>query len=83
MDVSILAGFILPPVVDLINKRISNSKVKFLVSLGICVLVGAVFHLKELTNATEILKTISLVFAESQVIYKMYWEKSSIREKML
>ena len=86
MDLTVIkyvAGFVLPVAVDFINKRIKNHKIKYVVALLLSVVVGALFHINELTNAPEVLATIGIVFAESQTIYKLYWEKSELRAKML
>ena len=77
------AGFILPPFIDLINRRIENSKVRFWVSMLVCVAVAVVLNLDKLNSFDELLGKASLIFAQAQIVYKTYWEKSGIREKIV
>ena len=77
------AGFILPPFIDLINRRIANSKVRFWISILACVAVAVVLNLDKINNPDELLGKASLVFAQAQIVYKTYWEKSAIRGKMV
>lgn len=77
------AGFILPPFIDLINRNIANSKVRFWISMFACVAVAVVLNLDKLNNFDELLGKASLIFAQAQIVYKTYWEKSRMREKMV
>jgi hypothetical protein len=81
---SSLVGLILPPFIDFINKNIANSKVRFVVSLVVCSFVALALEFMNGTlkyaNGQEILQSIALIFTSSQVIYKLYWEKSTMRE---
>ena len=79
-----LIGFILPPLIDLINKKISNSKTRFVVSFLTCVGVGVGMNYGKLNvnSLGEVLGAIGVVFASAQVAYKLYWEKSSLRKRL-
>lgn len=79
-----LIGFILPVGIDFINKHITDSKVRYLIALAVCLLIGMIFHISELKagSVNEFLTTSGIIFTEAQTVYKLYWEKSSIREKM-
>ena len=76
------AGFILPPFIDLVNRHIANSTVRFWVSILACVAIAVLLNLDKLNNLDELLGKASLIFAQAQIVYKTYWEKSGIREKM-
>ena len=78
-----LVGLVLPPVIDLINKHLANSVLKFWVSLTVCVVVAVAVNLDKLNNPEDLLGKIALVFAEAQIIYKTYYEKSGIRAKII
>ena len=80
-----LIGLILPFVIDLVNKYVLDSKIKFVVSFLVCALVAVLFKLPELKagDVSEVLQSVAVVFAEAQVVYKLYWEKSSLRAKVL
>ena len=77
------AGFILPPFIDLINRNIANSTVRFWISMLACVAVAVLLNLDKLNNPDELLGKASLIFAQAQIVYKTYWEKSGVREKMV
>lgn len=76
-------GFILPPFIDLINRHIANSTAKFWISMLACVVVALVLNLDKLNSLDELLGKASLIFAQAQIVYKTYWEKSRMREKMV
>lgn len=77
------AGFILPPFIDLVNRNIANSTVRFWISILACVAVAVLLNLDKLNNLDELLGKASLIFAQAQIVYKTYWEKSRMREKMV
>ena len=78
-----LIGLVLPPFIDFINARITNSKLRFVVSLIVCTLVALVLEFMNGTlkyaDMSEVLTSIALVFTSAQVVYKLYWEKSTMR----
>lgn len=78
-----LVGLILPPFIDFINARITNSKLRFVVSLIVCTLVALVLEFMNGTlkyaDMNEVLTSVALVFTSAQVVYKLYWEKSTMR----
>ena len=45
--------------------------------------VAVVLNLDKLNSFDELLGKASLIFAQAQIVYKTYWEKSGIREKMV
>lgn len=77
----ILIGAILPIVVDLINRYIKHSRLRYLISLLIPVLVGAGMNYGALQagDPGELLGSMALVFAAAQTTYKVYWNKSKYR----
>lgn len=76
-------GFFLPPVIDLINRNISNSKIKFWISMLISVVVAVIIKWQDLNNFQEVLGSIGIIFAEAQIIYKTWWKDSGIRGRVL
>lgn len=82
MNLSLLVGFILPPFIDLINLKITNNLVKFWVAMGVCFLIGLVTNLDKLKDLESLLGNLGIIFAESQVVYRTYWEKSSARQAL-
>jgi hypothetical protein len=77
-----LVGFILPPVIDLINRKVANAILRFWIAMAVCVLVGVIVHINELNNLENILGSIGVIFAESQIVYKTYWANSGVRDSL-
>jgi hypothetical protein len=80
-----LIGLALPPVIDLINHKVSNSAVKVLLSLVISLIVGALLNLDKLNvkDAGDVLQAGLVVFGSAQVTYQLYWKKSLDRQQMV
>jgi len=76
-----LIGVILPPIIDLVNTKISNEKVKFVVSFLICSAMGVAVNYPKLkfVSLEEVLGSIALIFAGAQASYRLYWKTSNIR----
>lgn len=74
-----LIGFVLPPVIELVNQKISNPTVKFLVSLVISAAVAVAIKFNELkfASAEEIFSSVALIAVEAQIAYRIYWHKDS------
>ncbi len=80
-----LIGLALPPVIDLINHRVSNSTLKLFISVAISLVVAALLNLDNLnvSNAQEIFKSGLVVFGSAQVTYSLYWKDSLDRQRMV
>lgn len=79
-----LIGLVLPPVIDLINSKVTDSKVRYLVSMGICIVVGVLLNIGDLTAGSfeKVIASATLVFASASTTYSLYWEKSELRKDM-
>lgn len=85
-----LISILLPALIDLVNKRIANSDVRFWVSVAICAVFGAFLNFLDtgFKFATPQLAFESLtasvmtVFGIAQLSYKALWEKSEMRENL-
>jgi len=81
-----LIGFLLPPVIDLINRKVSDSDVRFWISISICMLVGVAFEY--ISNGMVFIgvdPTISSIFEMigiAQISYKALWENNGLRTKL-
>jgi hypothetical protein len=82
MNLSILVGFILPPFIDLLNNKVTNTVVKFWVSLLVCTVIGVVLNLDKLKDPTQLLGTLGIIFAEAQTVYHTYWQQSKARQEL-
>jgi hypothetical protein len=81
--ISAIVGFILPPFIDIINARVTNSKVRFLISLLLCLVIGlisvGVTDGFDLDNVDTILVSGASAFTTAQLVYKQYYEDSKAR----
>lgn len=76
--IQIIIGALLPPVIDLINRRISSSKVRYVISVVVCLLLGVALNYQglSLSNPETFLTSFGLIFASAQTTYKMYWKEN-------
>lgn len=77
----LIVGSVMPLVIDLINSKILNSKVRYFVSMGICLGIGTLFNINSL-NAGDILASGAIIFGAAQTVYKTYWGQSDARAKV-
>lgn len=84
-------GFLLPILIDLVNKNVASSNKRFWISIMICTAIGALVSL--LTTALfdsmtleqvvdSILTQAAIFIASSQITYKAIWEKSEVRDDL-
>lgn len=80
----VVLGALLPPVIDLVNNKIADSKVRYLVSIIFCTVLA--FLVEQITNDATTLGRLfegsTTVFLSAQTIYKLYWENSSLRASL-
>lgn len=76
--ISLILGAILPPFIDFLTKKVSNTKIRFGISLGVCILIGVGISFKDF-RAEEILESVALVFTSAQVVYRTYWKNATLR----
>lgn len=84
---SLFVGFILPPIIDLLNKDIPKEREteRFLATGAICLAIAAIFNVHQImTNSWGQLATsFALIFTQSQAAYKLYFKNSALRSKLL
>lgn len=73
-------GAVLPPVIDLVNRFVPNSRIRFLISIGFAVVVGAI--LAFLQYGEDVWSNAGLIFAASQTVYKLWYEKSQLQTRI-
>lgn len=80
-----LIGLALPPVIDLINHKVSHGALKLFISVTISLIVAALLNLDKLnvSNAQDIFKSGLVVFGSAQVTYQLYWKDSLDRQRMV
>lgn len=76
-------GFILPAVIDLLNRKITDTDIRFWVAAVFCALVGVgvnyVANGNHLGTLDSIFTSIMMIFGEAQLSYKGIWENSKVR----
>jgi len=78
---SFIFGAFLPPLIDLINKKIVDSKIRYLVSVLSCVVISASVTLVcNGFNWRDLIENASIIFLSAQSMYKLYWKESSLRQ---
>jgi len=74
-----LVGLFLPFVIDAMNKGVTNSRVKYLVSVFLCLGLGILLNLEKATVG-DVLGSGALIFTSAQTMYKLYWKNSKVRK---
>ncbi len=79
-----LVGFLLPPVIDLINRKIDNSDIRFWMSVLICALVGVLitWAAGNIGDINAVINSIFVVFGLAQISYKAVYESSRLQTKV-
>ena len=79
--IEIVIGAVLPFFIDLINKYVKSGNWKYVISLVISLVVGAVLSYQDLSLA-NVLASGAIVFAAAQTVYKTYYGDSQLRTKL-
>lgn len=81
---AMLAGFILPPFVDWLNREVPDETERFIVTLIACAFLAVLFKWDSLLfgNPEAVAATIGVIFLESQLIFKLYFKDSWLRSKL-
>lgn len=80
----IVVGVIAMFVADVINRKIDNSRLRFLLIVVLSLVGGLLTVLTQIKVATpqEIIASASMVFTTSQVLYKLLYKDSSLQGKI-
>lgn len=82
-----LLGLLLPPFIDIINRRIKDSDIRLLVSVLFCGVIGLLLHgwsnEWNFTNQDDVATSILSVFGAAQFSFKVFWDESTLRNKMV
>ena len=77
----LLIGAVSPPIIDLINRYITDNRWRFVVSLVFSAVAGIAYSL--IVNGTQAtLADATLIFAASQTVYKLIYVDSKIQDKV-
>lgn len=84
-----LIGILLPPLIDLINRKVGNPDARFWVSVSVCVIFGIAvnfiqndgFQFKTMLEGVEsVSKTVLIIFGIAQLAYKGVYEDSRLQK---
>ncbi len=82
-------GLAMPFFIDFINRNVYNEKARFWISILSCLIIASALNInellqiKDLTDATFFVGKVSFIFAQAQIVYKQWWEKSKTRQEFL
>lgn len=76
-----LVGFLLPPLIEILNKQVYNRGERFFVAMLTCALTAVLLHWREieLGNPAMVSANFLLIATESQLLYKTYFGDSWLR----
>lgn len=85
-----LIGFILPPFVQFLNKDVpEHGRSKFIVTGLVCIGIAIVYNWRAIFQETDwasieaTLATFSLILAQSEVAYRLYFKNSALQQRMV
>ena len=78
-----LIGFLLPPLIDLINRKVSDSDARFWISVLVCSLFGIALEVATMglvfTSVDPYVESILAMFGLAQLSYKALYEGSNLQ----
>lgn len=87
-----LLGLLLPPVIDLINRKVHDSDLRFWISVLFCAIVGIFIKYVEtqgfvgygtpLALVEDVSESILVVFGLAQIAYKAGYEDSRLQDSI-
>ena len=81
-----LFTFLLPPLIDLINRKIYDTDIRFWISVLVCMGVGTIIEFVQngfgFVGADPLISQMLETFALAQLSYKGVWEDHSLRQKL-
>ena len=82
MQVTDLIAFLFPPVIDLINRKVSDKDARFWVSVAFCVIVGASvsYFAHGSTVLADAVDQIFVYIGLAQLMYKGIYEDSKVQK---
>lgn len=81
-----LIGVVLPPFIHILNKKLEyeSDSSRFIISIMICFVVAFILKGNSLQHGSieEMQLSFGLIFAESQAVYKLYFQDSWLKSKI-
>jgi len=81
----LVLAWIVPPVTDIINTRITDTRWRYVASLVVSLGVGLLATLPEILqgrDGQEVLGSIATVFVASQTYYNLIWKQTGVHKTL-
>lgn len=85
MEIIKFIGFLLPPFIDLINRKVKDSDAKFWISVAVCSVIGtglSYINFGGWAPFNDTINTIFVVFGTAQLAYVGVYKESSVQTKI-
>lgn len=80
----VVVGAVLPPFIQVINSRVKDASVRYLISIAICLGISVVSNVLLGTIAlVDILGSGALIFASAQTTYRLYFTSTDSGRKLM
>lgn len=82
--IEILAGQLMPLLIDVVNKKVPNTKLRYVIAINACLLLGVAFNYDKLSvkDIPQVLESFAIIFTSAQTAYKLYYENSHVQAKI-
>lgn len=79
-----LIGIVIPVLISYLNREVVSGKERFIVTIMTCLGASTILNWQNLVYGSpeQVLISAGIIFTESQVVYKMYFEKSVLNLKI-
>lgn len=79
-----LVGFVMPPFVEVLNRDVKGKGAQAVIAFLACFLAAVLLHWNEIAfgNPEQVVAITGIFFTESHLLYKLYFERSSIRYRI-
>lgn len=79
-----LLAFLIPPLVDLVNRKVHSGRWKFVIATACSsVIGGVVVAFQNQWDWQNVLGSLVLAFTAAQVAYKLYWSKTTVHKDLV
>ncbi len=81
--VNTLVGQVMPILTELLNGRVQNSRVRWLIAMAISIILGAGTTLLDGTfNKNDILGSVAVVFISANAAYNLWFKGSAVEKRL-
>lgn len=79
-----LIGVVLPPLIQVLNKDIPDSRMRFFMAAITCFVAAVILNWNKITLGTPDAAFIAtgVIFLESETVYRLYFKNSILQTKM-